>query len=267
MLGTFLCFHRNFLYLCNSSMAINSNNRVPNQNADWRFETKYLINLPTYFALKNAITPYLKPDFYTKNAPNQRYLVRSLYFDTRNFRFYIEKINGISDRIKFRIRTYGNHPVDQPDIRVEMKVRKGKLMEKYGSLITHIAYQQFMDKGKWEPLDDPVLMEFERYFHLWGLVPKTLVQYEREGFESRAIDNLRLTFDHEMRSFSTDELFPEVIYWRRHRESQVVLEIKHKNEVPYWMTKIIQNFHLKIIPNSKYTNSIEVASHEINFPY
>lgn len=234
---------------------------------DWRYETKYRINQFTYFALKNAITPFLKPDAYTKSALRRKYLVRSLYFDTRDYRFYVEKVNGDSNRIKFRIRTYGTHPDQKPDIRVEMKVRKGKLMEKYGAFITHSQYLLFMTSRDWGRCDDPVLIEFERYVHRWNLVPKTLVQYFREGFESREKENIRLTFDYQIKSFSTKVLFPQPIYWRRHFESQIVLEIKHQNQVPVWMNKLIQSFHLKVVPNSKYAHSIDIAPKDIMMPF
>ena len=235
-------------------------------NTEWRFETKYQIDIFTYYALKCALTPYLKPDYYTIAKPQKRYLVRSLYFDTRDYRFYTQKINGDSDRIKFRIRTYGTHPDQTPDIRVEMKVRKGKLMEKHGAFIDYEQAQKFLSSRCWGECVDQVLLEFERYIHRWDLVPKTLVQYYREGFETREKERIRLTFDHEIKCFSTKELFPDPIFWRRHLQSSVILEIKHQNEIPNWMNALIQKFHLKVIPNSKYANSIEIAPNDIILP-
>jgi len=233
---------------------------------DWRFETKYQISLASYFALKSALSPYFKPDYFTKIKPQKRYLVRSLYFDTRDYRFYTEKINGDSDRIKFRIRTYGTHPDQKPDIRVEMKVRKGKLMEKHGAFIDYDQLGKFLTFRAWGRCEDPVLAEFQRYVHRWDLVPKALVQYDREGFETREKENIRLTFDHQIKSFSTRELFPELIFWRKHYHSIVILEIKHQNEIPGWINGLIQKYHLKVIPNSKYANAIEISPKDIILP-
>ena len=244
-------------------MVINPIGSGTKMNSESRYETKYRINYSTYFAIKNAIPSYLRPDLHTKCSAQKRYLVRSLYFDTRDYRFYSEKIHGVSNRIKFRIRTYGSHPADLPDIRVEMKVRIGKLMEKHGAFVTYPEYLRFMKFGIWDSCQDPVLSEFTRYVHKWNLEPKTLVQYYREGYESRSTEKIRLTFDHKISSSSSHVLFPEVIHWRQHRESQVDLEIKHQNEFPYWMSKIIQYYSLKIIPNSKYSNSIEVATKDL----
>jgi hypothetical protein len=235
-------------------------------DSNWRFETKYRISAIDYFAIKNALAPFMKPDFYTKSSPKRKYLVRSLYFDTHDYRFYIEKIDGDCNRIKFRIRTYGTDPKEKPDIRVEMKVRKGNTMEKYGCFVSFEDYRVFMDKHHWRDDKDPVLIDFTRYVRKWNLQPKTLVQYDREGFHSRTLDGIRLTFDHRIKSAPSKELFPTHEYWRRHYASQIVLEIKHQNNIPGWLENMIQSYHMKVIPNSKYANSIEVAPRDIIFP-
>jgi SPX domain protein involved in polyphosphate accumulation len=229
-----------------------------------RFETKYSIRMVDYYAFKNALGPYFKPDHYTQIAPNKRYLVRSLYFDTRDYRMYTEKMDGDCNRIKFRIRTYGTDPNKNPDIRFEMKVRKGNLMQKFGSFVTHQQYQRFLDHGFLSTSEDAVLMEFGRFVKRLNLAPKMLVQYEREGFHSRRLEGIRLTFDHRIISAFSKQLFPEHIFWQRHHHTQIVLEIKHQNNLPNWLNKLIHAYQLKVVPNSKYTNSVEIASKEIN---
>jgi len=157
-------------------MSINFSEPIEELDSNWRFETKYRINTLEYYAIKNALPLYMKPDLYTQLKPSKRYLVRSLYFDTRDYRMYTEKIDGICNRIKFRIRTYGTDPSEEPDIRVEMKVRKGNTMEKYGCFVSCEDYQGFIKNWCWDSSEDPVLNEFTRYLHKWDLLPKTLVQ-------------------------------------------------------------------------------------------
>jgi hypothetical protein len=228
-------------------------------NSNWRIETKYRINALQYLALKNAVIPFLRPDPFTLKAPIKKYIVRSLYFDTWDYKLYTEKIGGVCDRMKFRIRTYGMDPAEKPDIRIEIKVRKGVSMEKFSTLINHQEHKNFTRFRKWSFDDDPVIMEFLRYVYKWNLHPTTLVQYLREGFQSIEQEDLRITFDHQIKSTSAKELFPNNIIWHRHHLSQIVLEIKHKNEIPLWLNEIIQYFSLKVISNSKYTNAIEFS--------
>ena len=232
-------------------------------DSNWRIETKYRINSQEYFAIKNVLPLYMKPDSYTQLRASKKYIVRSLYFDTRDYRMYTEKIDGVCDRMKFRIRTYGTDPAEKPDMRVEIKVRKAGSMEKYSCFVSYKDYLEFMERRRWVSCDTPILTEFTRHVHKWGLQPKTLVQYDREGFHSRFKDRIRLTFDHRIKSAPADDLFPENIYWRRHYRSQIVMEIKHRNNIPSWLNALIKSYQMKVVPNSKYSNSIEVAPRDI----
>ncbi len=233
---------------------------------DWRIETKYRVSLRQYYALKNALTPFLSRDHFTKREHSKRYLVRSLYFDTLGFRLYNEKISGNCNRIKFRLRTYDDSPEAKGQIRVEMKVRKGNIMEKYGNFVPYETYQNFISGGNLPMDDHPVLNEFERYRHRWRLLPVTIVEYQREGYHSRTHDGIRVTFDHGVKSAAACELFPQKTWWRRHYEQQVVLEIKHRQQMPDWMDKIIRYFNLKVVANSKYAMSVEVGRNDIVLP-
>lgn len=241
-------------------MSFNIFKQSEENNSNLRFEKKYRISIFDYYAIKNSLTPYLNFDAFTKIAPENMYLVRSLYFDTRDYKTYKEKINGDSNRIKFRIRTYGTQPEDNPDIRVELKVRNGNLMDKHGAFISFQQYQSLMKKNQQYLNNDPVQIEFFRYIFKWDLVPKTLVQYCREGFQSKMHDGIRITFDHDIKCAFSKDLFPKNVHWRKHYHSHIVMEIKYKENVPFWLNNLIQSFNLKIVPNSKYTNSIELAS-------
>lgn len=232
-------------------------------NSNLRFEKKYRIGINEYLAIKNSLTPYFNFDSFTKIAPGNKYLVRSLYFDTRNYKTYKEKINGDSDRIKFRIRTYDSQPNDDLDLRVELKVRKGNLMEKYGSFISIQQYENLLKRRQLHINNNPVLVEFYRYIYKWDLVPKTIVQYFREGFQSKMQDGIRITFDHNILCAYSKDLFPNNIHWRKHYHSYIVMEIKYKENFPLWLNNLIHSYNLRIVPNSKYTNSIQIASNDI----
>ena len=111
---------------------------------NWRFEYKYRLSQLQYYQVRAALRPFVQPDIFTRRAPLGRYLVRSLYFDSADFRAYQEKVNGDSERTKLRIRTYTRSLLKESDIRVEMKTRKGMFSEKYSTFISPAFYESFL---------------------------------------------------------------------------------------------------------------------------
>ena len=82
----------------------------------YRHELKHIINPLEAEILNRRLNLLFSKDHYTLNEGY--YDVHSLYFDTPDDRALKEKLNGVSQRHKFRIRYY-NH--DLSFIRLEKK--------------------------------------------------------------------------------------------------------------------------------------------------
>ena len=224
-----------------------------------RFEYKYILSKAQYYAVKNALMPYIEKDFYTKHAENHRYLVRSLYFDTHSLKAFHERNDGQYGRIKIRLRVYQDTFNEDGLLSVELKTKKGMAMTKYSTLIPLNSYNTFLEKGIFNEMDDhPVVAEFLRLKAARSLEPQLIVQYLREGYQPKAPGNLRITFDHSVSSSRANTLFPQNILLRPHRPKNVILEIKCQSSQPDWLRKIVKTHNLKIITNSKYVQGIEV---------
>ena len=235
-------------------------------SADWRFEYKYPLSMQDYYRVRCALTPYMKKDSFSWAAPNGKYFVRSLYFDTSDFQNYQEKVGGDCDRVKLRIRTYTDQPNKDTMLRVEFKARKGITVEKHQSWVPFDVFQHFMTTFHWPQTDDPVLLEFERYIHMKALQPKVIVQYYREGYSAITHEEIRATFDHKVSSAHSTKLFPETAFFHKHHPGMVVFEIKSLKNQPSWLQKIIQEQALCIKANSKYTQGIERACADVVIP-
>lgn len=240
--------------------------QLGNLYTDWRFEYKYRLTFQEYLQIRSAIVPSMRKDQYSLAAQHGKYLVRSLYFDTNTFRNFIEKINGDCDRVKLRIRTYSASPAENIPIRAELKARKGITVEKHSTWINFQAYRYFMDAWHWLDSNDAVLSEFERYVHLKTQRPKIIVEYLREGYITRSGEQIRITFDHKVRSAHAKTLFPENPFFRYHHPGKIVLEIKCMKLQPLWLRQMIYQHGLLISANSKYTQGIEVARKDIITP-
>lgn len=225
---------------------------------NWRFEYKYHLNINQYLAIKSAITPHMIIDDYTLVKPDKKYFVSSLYFDSLFLNAFHEKLDGNSERLKLRLRTYEKTPHTVDFLKAEIKIRKNVTTEKYVTLIEVPDYQYFMSNKHWPKHfeNNPILDEFERYYHLKTQTPMVLIQYEREGYRARSKEQIRITFDHRVRSTQSQELFPSNPILREHYPGVIVLEIKCNKQQPNWLHALVQRFGLCIIPNSKYAQGI-----------
>lgn len=237
------------------------------RNGNWRYEFKYRLDCIQYRKMRIAIVPYLKPDYHSRAAPGKKYLVRSLYFDTYDYAAFHQKMSGDDHRVKYRVRTYSRSIVDDTVVRVELKVRKANAMAKYGSFVPTADYLFFMRRRHWPGNENPVLAEFERGLHLRSLQPQILIEYFREGFEDRTKSDLRITFDHQVRSAHCADLFPEdPVFFRAHHPHSIVLEIKGRRLPPDWLRRLVREQGLEIIANSKFTQGILAARQDLYHP-
>lgn len=91
------------------------------RNIPLRHELKYLITPAELTVLRNTLAPLMQLD------QGHEYLIRSLYFDTINDDALEEKIAGVGNRKKYRIRIYN---FSDRVIKLECKSKYGDLISK-----------------------------------------------------------------------------------------------------------------------------------------
>ena len=222
-----------------------------------RFERKYLLSLAQYYRLRNRLHPLAERDYYSRAAGGS-YLVRSIYYDTHDYRAWYEKDDGDFGRIKLRIRAYADRWEDCDKVSLEIKTRRGNSMVKYTTQVEPDEYLEFAKAGRWRSLDNPVVNEFERLRRVRQLEPVCLVQYRREGFSARDGSQVRFTFDHDVESTRASWLFPDAPILNPHRPKRPIFEVKTRAGEPAWLHGIIRDHTLKLAANSKYWQGIEI---------
>jgi hypothetical protein len=227
-----------------------------------RFEHKYLLSPRVYRRFIAALTLYARHDRYSRRDRNRRYFVRSLYFDTSDYRAYTEKIVGERNRIKLRIRAYARTRMEAAFVSVELKTRDGARVRKFSAHVPFDHYLAYRATGFWRS-DIPELIEFERLVRLGDLRPVVLVDYRREAFVPRDRANVRITIDHDLRAAHSSELYPTAPIFRIPGPRMAVLEIKVADGGPDWLEKLVQDFGLGAVPNSKYAQAIERTQHQL----
>ncbi len=202
-----------------------------------RHELKYYISQSQYQVLARTLRALLDRD---ENADeNAEYLIRSLYFDTIFDDALLEKIAGVQNRNKYRIRIY-NH--SDRLIRMECKSKYGSYVSKRQTVISRDLCEQLIagDPTGLQNTSSGLLREVFREMRLNLLHPVVIVDYVREAYRHPAED-IRITFDKQLRSglFSRDLFNPNLPTVPPLSADQVILEVKFNRFLPPYLSSIL----------------------------
>ena len=89
---------------------------------NFRHEYKFLISQNAARLLKLRLPCVMSRDPHA--GPAGQYIIRSLYFDDPDFAAFRDKVDGVDNRTKYRIRCYNG---DTSLCRLERKEKKGHL--------------------------------------------------------------------------------------------------------------------------------------------
>ena len=167
------------------------------------------------------------------------YTIRSLYFDNLTDKALREKLDGINEREKFRIRYYdGNTSV----IHLEKKVKRNSLGYKVSCSLTAEEAQKIVDGDiLWMATDKRgLVVELYAKMKGQGMRPKTIVDYERIPFVYKP-GNVRVTVDFNIRTGlrCTDFLNPNCVTIPA-SGNDIVLEVKWDDYLPTIIRHAVQ---------------------------
>lgn len=219
----------------------------------YRHEIKFLISKQSAELLKYKLSLFMKKDHHYDDYYN----IRSLYFDDLYNSAYYEKIDGIMEREKYRIRIYN---LDKNFISLELKGKDNDLTYKKRDLITLEEYNYIINK-EYEKItvnDRKVLNDFIYKSKMENLIPSIIVDYNRLAFVYD-VEDIRVTFDEEIKSgIHNHNLFDNNIYLEKVLEEEMlVLEVKYNNILPKFIKDIIDNTNMIRISLSKFTICME----------
>ena len=220
------------------------------KNQILRHELKYYINMSDYFALHQRLKVIADSDSHA--GMDGKYRVRSLYFDNIDDKALREKIYGVNNREKFRIRYYND---DFSFIKVEKKSKTNGLCNKISVSVTKEQCEEIIDGNiEWlKSSNKPLLTELYAKMYYQQLKPKTLVDYIREPFVYKP-GNVRITIDSNVKTgLNSKDLFNQnVPTMITNCEGTVILEVKFDEFLPEIIRNIIQIKNKQCSSFSKY---------------
>lgn len=215
----------------------------------YRVEKKYICTEQELQILQTRLSALMN---YDKNQVTDRYLIRSMYFDTYDNRFFHENEAGIDNRKKYRIRTYN---CEAGNIRLEIKSKLHGYTHKDQCTISKELYEQ-LSRGqlpKYEKSFEQPMQAFFLEMAQHMLKPVIIIEYERTAFVSE-IGNVRITFDRnisasrEMTHFFDKNLRKMPLMSGGHH----ILEVKYDELIPDYINQVLELGRLEQTTFSKY---------------
>ena len=219
-----------------------------------RYEFKYVVDQTTRAVLENAIQSYLTLDAYCARQSQKSYEVASIYFDDRNYSCYYDKINGMLNRRKFRIRSYDGGQLHF----LEEKGRRNAFAYKIRQPVTETVYWQAIAvdwrellAGNIEAHGRPAA-DFISAGMRTGLRPRLRVTYRRRAYVGHGGYRFRVTFDDLLRGDIPSDIARPARIAKDALPGRSIVEIKFEYQVPLRFIRQIEVLQLRRQSVSKY---------------
>ena len=223
---------------------------MKSSNKILRYERKYWIPRSSVEYLTRILPKLMLTD---ENAINEGYIVSSIYYDTRFDSALLEKLDGVRERRKFRVRCY-NH--DWSYSKFEVKEKIDEYISKASEILpSNLLDAISLDPGRHRRLTD--YLESKEIIHpSYGFAdfkPVCTVDYQRKAFYL-PYDNIRVTIDSDLKSYGYCAKVEPYNFLRQKlfTENLAILEVKFKTALPKYLEKILANVPAKRSAISKY---------------
>lgn len=221
------------------------------QEPTGRHELKHYINYADLLQIRSRLAKVMHLDEHA--SPDEGYKVRSLYFDNYADKALLEKLDGVDNREKFRLRLYNG---DTKLIQLEKKCKSNGLSFKQTAEIPQETCEELLsgEYSSLKQLADPLFVEFYAKLHYQLLRPRTIVEYQREAYMMNA-GNARVTLDHHIRSSNQPGHFLTANFPSISLADVCVLEVKFDHFLPELVRAVIAVSSRQSTSISKYAAS------------
>lgn len=205
----------------------------------YRHELKYFLNRADYELLSRRLRAAMEQDENARRNGGE-YFIRSLYFDTPYDTALQEKLDGINDRDKIRIRIYNGR---DDVIKLERKHKDNGYIAKQSVNLSRQECDRLCGGDYSFLLSRPE--SFARVlfaeFATKALRPVVIVDYVREAY-TFPTEDVRITFDKDIRTaYRGVSLFDfEQPTYPVVDDYAMVMEVKFNAFLPTWIRELIQ---------------------------
>jgi SPX domain protein involved in polyphosphate accumulation len=212
-----------------------------------RIEQKYVLNKNEYEKMIKELNKYTIHDKYYESS------ICSVYFDDDNYDLIINSIDSPLYKEKVRLRSYGVID-DNGKVFLELKKKyKGVTYKKRVTMTLNEFWNYYEKSIIPKSCDNLSMKEIDYCFNKYRLKPKMFISYDRYSYLDKENNNIRITFDYNIKyrdkhlNLDSNKYLEDII-----EDDIYIMEIKTRDSIPIWFTKILSN--LKLYPSgySKY---------------
>ena len=218
-----------------------------------RNEWKYQISPASAVLLSRRLAVFLKRD---THSGQDGYLIRSLYFDDIAESAFYDKLAGVNEREKYRLRYYD---ADSDHIFLERKRKHGNLIEKDSIPVSRMVAQRMIKDMPLEmgELSAPLMAAFAAQRSTRLMRPRVIVDYRRLAFVYEE-QNVRITLDSNIRSnlYRTDSFFDRFTTLPVLENENVILEVKFDEYLPEKPKEALSRIAVMPQANSKFCQCV-----------
>lgn len=232
-----------------------------------RYELKYWIDAAGWERLLDDVRPLVAPDPHAADADAPSYTITSLYFDTPERTYLLDKLEGLDVRAKVRLRRYDR----ALDGFAELKAKKGRQIHKHRVPLGADALAT-LARGDAAPLREAhargsaaagrLLLELD----LRPLRPVVITRYERAAYVFVDDPGVRLTLDRSL-AYTGDELVETFLSPDADRaplpvmdDLPHILELKFSGAAPLGAPGLLRRHGLERRSISKFCFAVERAA-------
>ena len=228
---------------------------------EYRNELKYFVNDGDLLVLNYRLKELMKLDSNIKEQ--NKYNIRSIYFDDYNDSYLKETEAGINERLKIRIRIYNR---SSEIIKLEIKYKLNGYTKKESCNISKELCDKLIrgESLTFKDCNNKVLNKLYLEQKTSLLKPKIIVEYDRTAYIYK-LGNVRVTFDQNIRvSKHLDRFFEDnALSVPVLEKNQELLEVKYDEFLPTWLFDALELNKLSRTAFSKYAVSRNVLKEEV----
>ena len=219
----------------------------------FRYETKFNISSATFPEVESQLKrhPSLFSEIYEYR------FVNNIYFDMPSMQNYHNNVDGVSDRIKIRIRWYGDFFGDIKRPILEIKIKKGGVGRKISTPISSFKIDKNISAKYLEEVIENSLIPNDIREKLRFTRPVLINRYRRVYYLS-SNKVFRATIDNFQQFYKFNYGYNDFL--NAIKINNVILEVKYDYKNQKLASSVLNKFIFRVTKNSKYVNGIELLN-------